>query len=151
MELGQWDALYEMGAFTPEEFKPADQRKASGCFGGYIYLNASVARVVGVRIPGLTVEAIDAAFFGDYPDVPPYRPDPRDENAERTAAVGAWLKSLFTADPKMRSSTAGASSALVSGNCARRPIAPTPRSRCVCWIAPAVRRIRRRRRLARPR
>jgi pyruvate,water dikinase len=100
MELGQWDALYEMGAFTPEEFKPADQRKASGCFGGYVYLNASVARVVGVRIPGLSVEAIDAAFFGDYPDVPPYRPDPRDENAERTAAVGVWLKSLFTTDPK---------------------------------------------------
>jgi pyruvate,water dikinase len=100
MELGHRDALYEMGAFTPEEFKPAGECEAAGCFGGYIYLNASVARVVGARIPGLSVEAIDAAFFGDYPDVPPYRPDPRDENAERTAAVSAWLRSLFTADPK---------------------------------------------------
>ena len=93
------EALYEMGAFTPEEFKPVGQCEAVGCFGGYIYLNASVARVIGARIPGLSVEAIDAAFFGDYPDVPPYRPDPRDENAERTATLAVWLKSLFTADP----------------------------------------------------
>jgi len=100
MELGHRDALYEMGAFTPEEFKPAGQCEAAGCFGGYIYLNASVTRVIGARIPGLSVEAIDAAFFGDYPDVPPYRPDPRDANSERTAAISAWLKSLFTADPK---------------------------------------------------
>jgi len=101
MELGHRDALYEMGAFTPEEFKPAGECEAAGCFGGYIYLNASVTRVIGVRIPGLSVEAIDAAFFGDYPDVPPYRPDPRDENAERTAALSAWLSSLPTADPKV--------------------------------------------------
>ncbi|HVO45900.1 MAG TPA: PEP-utilizing enzyme [Steroidobacteraceae bacterium] len=92
-------ALYEMGAFTPEEFKPVGQCEAMGCFGGYIYLNASVARVIGARIPGLSVEAIDASFFGDYPDVPPYRPDPRDENPQRTAALGVWLKSLFGADP----------------------------------------------------
>jgi len=100
LELGHRDALYEMGAFTPEEFKPAGECEAAGCFGGYIYLNASVTRVIGVRIPGLSVEAIDAAFFGEYPDAPPYRPDPRDTNAERTAAISAWLKSLFTADPK---------------------------------------------------
>jgi pyruvate,water dikinase len=93
------DALYEMGAFTPEEFKPVGQCEAVGCFGGYIYLNASVARVIGARIPGLSVEAIDAAFFGDSPDVPPYRPDPRDANAQRSAALGTWLKSLFTVDP----------------------------------------------------
>ena len=100
MELGHREALYEMGAFTPEEFKPAGECEVAACFGGYIYLNASVTRVIGVRIPGLSVEAIDAAFFGDYPDAPPYRPDPRDKNAERTAAVSAWLTSLFTADPK---------------------------------------------------
>ena len=100
MELGHRDALYEMGAFMPKELKPAGECEVAGCFGGYIYLNASVTRVIGVRIPGLSVEAIDAAFFGDYPDAPPYRPDPRDQNAERTAAVSAWLQSLFSADPK---------------------------------------------------
>jgi pyruvate,water dikinase len=93
------EALYEMGAFTPEEFKPVGQCEAMGCFGGYIYLNASVARIIGARIPGLGVQAIDAAFFGDYPEVPAYRRDPRDENAERSAALAVWLKSLFTAEP----------------------------------------------------
>jgi pyruvate,water dikinase len=99
-ELGWRDALYEMGVFTPDEFKPAGECEVIGCFGGYVYINASVNRVMAVRIPGLTTEAIDKSFFGDYPHVPPYRPDPRDRNAERTAAVGAWLASLFTTDPK---------------------------------------------------
>ncbi len=98
-EAGYRDALYEMGVFTPEEFKPG-QCETLCCFGGYIYINASVTRVIAVRIPGLTPEAIDASFFGDYPNVPPYKADPRDQNAERTAQVSAWLKSLSTTDPK---------------------------------------------------
>jgi pyruvate,water dikinase len=99
-ELGWRDALYEMGVFTPDEFKPAGECEIVACFGGYVYINASVNRVMAVRVPGLTTEAIDQSFFGDYPHVPPYRPDPRDRNAERTAAVGTWLASLFTTDPK---------------------------------------------------
>jgi pyruvate,water dikinase len=99
-EPGWRDGFYEMGVFAPEDFKPARECEITGCFGGYVYINMSVTRVMAVRIPGLTVEAIDKSLFGDYPDVPPYRPHPRDQNAERTAAVGAWLASLFTTDPK---------------------------------------------------
>jgi pyruvate,water dikinase len=99
-EPGWRDGFYEMGVFAPEDFKPAGECEITGCFGGYVYINMSVTRVMAVRIPGLTVEAIDKSLFGDYPDVPPYRPHPRDQNAERTAAVGAWLQSLFTTDPK---------------------------------------------------
>jgi len=100
LEPGYRDGLYEMGVFTPEEFKPAGQPEVIGCFGGYVYINMSVSRVIAVRIPGMTPEAIDKSFFGDYPGVPPYRADPRDQNAERTAQVTAWLQSLFTGDPK---------------------------------------------------
>ena len=99
-EAGWRDAFYEIGLFTPDEFKPAGQCEIVGCFGGYVYINMSVTRVLAVRIPGLTIEAIDKSLFGDYPDVPPYRADPRDQNAERTAEVSAWLTSLFTTDPK---------------------------------------------------
>jgi rifampicin phosphotransferase len=99
-ELGWRDGLYEMGVFTPDEFKPEGECEIVACFGGYVYINASVNRVMAARIPGLTTEAIDAAFFGDYPHVPPYRPDPRDRNEERTAQVSVWLASLFTTDPR---------------------------------------------------
>jgi pyruvate,water dikinase len=99
-EPGYRDGLYEMGVFNPEEFKPAGECEVLGCFGGYVYINMSVTRVIAVRIPGMTTEAIDKSFFGDYPDAPPYRSDPRDQNAERTAQVAVWLRSLFTTDPK---------------------------------------------------
>jgi phosphohistidine swiveling domain-containing protein len=99
-EVGFRQALYDMGVFTPDEFRPVGQCDVVGCFGGYVYLNVSVTRLIGVRIPGLTVEAIDASFFGDQPDAPPYRPDPRDENAERSEQVSAWLASLPDSDPK---------------------------------------------------
>jgi pyruvate,water dikinase len=99
-ELGYRGTLYEMGVFTPDEFKPPGVCEVIGCFGGYVYLNVSVARVIAVRIPGMTIEAIDASFFGDYPGAPPHKADPRDENTERTAQVSAWLASLPTSDPK---------------------------------------------------
>jgi pyruvate,water dikinase len=99
-DAGWRDAFCEIGLFTPDEFKPAGQCEIVGCFGGYVYINMSVTRVLAVRIPGMTIEAIDKSLFGDYPEVPPYRADPRDENAERTAEVTTWLESLFITDPK---------------------------------------------------
>lgn len=99
-EPGWRDAFAEIGAFTPEEFRPASEAEIVACFGGYVYINMSVSRVLAVRIPGLTVEAMDRSLFGDYAGAPPYRPDPRDENAQRSAAVAGWLQSLFTVDPK---------------------------------------------------
>jgi pyruvate,water dikinase len=99
-EAGFREALYEMGVFTPDEFRPVGQGDVIGCFGGYVYINVSVNRVIGVRIPGMTPEAIDASFFGESSDAPPYRADPRDENTERSSQVGAWLASLGDNDPK---------------------------------------------------
>lgn len=92
------EAFCDFGAFTPDEFKPEGQPEIAGCFGGYVYINMSVTRVLAVRVPGMTVEAIDRTLFGDAPDIPPYRPDSRDENAARSAAAGAWLQSLFAGD-----------------------------------------------------
>jgi len=121
-ELGWRDALVEMGVFAPEEFKPAGQSEVLCCFGSYIYINVSINRVMAVRIPGLTTQAIDASFFGDYRDVPPYKPDPRDVNAERTAQVGAWLTSLFTTDPKPLTDQ---NRARIDALIARRPVLRT--------------------------
>jgi rifampicin phosphotransferase len=65
-------------------------------FGGYFYNPMSLSRVMGARMPGATPEAIDQAYFGDHPGVPPYEPDPRDENEELAAKLGdtmAWVMS----------------------------------------------------------
>jgi pyruvate,water dikinase len=99
LERGWREGYYETGLFTEDEFKPLGQAEILACFGGYLYINMSVLRMVAVRVPGVSMEAIDRSAFGDYPDVPPYRPDPRDRNAERTAQMSAWLASLFTVDP----------------------------------------------------
>ena len=34
-------------------------------FGGYMYLNLSVARLMGARSSGMTPEMVDMGFFGD--------------------------------------------------------------------------------------
>jgi pyruvate,water dikinase len=99
-DAGWRDAFCEIGLFTPDEFGPAERPAITGCFGGYVYINMSVTRVMAVRIPGMTVEAIDRSLFGDYPEVPAYRPHPQDQNAERSAQALVWLQSLFTVDPK---------------------------------------------------
>ena len=99
LERGWREGYYEMGLFTPDEFKPLGQAEILACFGGYLYINMSVLRVLAMRIPGMAVEAIDRSAFGDHSDVPAYRPDPRDRNAQRAAQGSAWLASLFTVDP----------------------------------------------------
>lgn len=96
-ENGYRDALCRIGVFTPDDFRPEWEGEMVGCFGGYVYINVSASRVLAVRAPGMTWEAIDQSFFGDQPDVPPYQPHPLDENAECTERMGAWMNSLFTA------------------------------------------------------
>ncbi len=99
LERGWREGYYEMGLFTPDEFKAPGEAEILACFGGYLYINMSVLRMLAVRIPGSSMEALDRSALGDCADVPPYRPDPRDWNADRAAQMGAWVASLFTADP----------------------------------------------------
>ncbi|HEV7536772.1 MAG TPA: phosphoenolpyruvate-utilizing protein, partial [Acidimicrobiia bacterium] len=96
-EMGYRDGLYRIGVFTPEDFKPEGQCEVVGCFGGYVYINVSLSRVLAVRTPGMTPEVIDQAFFGEHPDVRPHRPHPDDENEACTARMVEWMGSLFTA------------------------------------------------------
>ncbi|WP_067650434.1 PEP-utilizing enzyme [Nocardia harenae] len=91
------DALYQIGVFTPADFRPEGECEVVGCFGGYVYINVSISRVLAVRTPGMTAEAIDRSLFGEHPDVRPYAPHPDDENAECTERMVAWMGSLFSA------------------------------------------------------
>ena len=52
-ENGYRDALYQMGVFTPADFRPEFEGEVVGCFGGYVYINVSLSRVLAVRTPGM--------------------------------------------------------------------------------------------------
>lgn len=89
-------ALVDFGVFDADEFRP-DEADIMPVFHGYIYLNMSVHRVLGVRTPGADAEAMDIAFFGENPDVPPYDPQPGDDDARyETRAMQSIQRVLAT-------------------------------------------------------
>lgn len=69
-----------------------------GSFGGYLYINGSMARLFGARGPGLSPEMIDAVYFGAHPDVPPYVAEPWHDSPSNTAKLGEWMVGVMTAD-----------------------------------------------------
>lgn len=104
-EAGYRDAFVEAGAFRADEFE-ADRPTCIATFGGYMYLNMSLARIYGVRMPGLTPEMVDQQYYGDMPGITPYSAEarPTDADAELTELLGAYLAELFTTDdlPELR-------------------------------------------------
>jgi len=93
---GTADGWSSFGAFSPGEFNwPVPE--TFGSWGGYLYNQVSVGRVFGVRAPGGSPDIVDEQFFGKNPSVPPYAPDPRDESAERSEAIGARFAEILAA------------------------------------------------------
>ncbi len=66
-------------------------------FGGYMYLNLSIARLMGARSSGMTPEMVDMGFFGSQSVLPPYQPRPKDDDPEITARVDGLMFSWMTA------------------------------------------------------
>lgn len=64
------DAYAELGIQSPGDFA-SDDPVIIGLYGGYCYLNLSYLRMMGVRAPGSSAEAIDVTFFGEG-NPPPY-------------------------------------------------------------------------------
>ena len=91
-ELGWRDAFVESGAMDPGEFEDFTTN-TMGCFGGYMYLNMSLTRIYGVRMPGMTPEIVDFTYFGDMPGIPSYESEarPTDESPEHSAKLERFL------------------------------------------------------------
>ncbi len=109
MVLGMRDGWIRGGTHEIEDFDP-DHPETFGMFGGYFYLNLASCRLQGVRNPGVTVEQLDIAFFGDHPDVPPYVAHPDDEKphlVEKIEANTAWAMAASTW-PELDADKAGA-------------------------------------------
>ncbi len=92
---GVANGFVEFGVVTRDEFA-LDPPEVFGNWGGYFYNQLSLPRVMGVRMPGASPEAIDMAYFGDHPGVPPYTPNPADDNeaqSEKLAETMGWVMS----------------------------------------------------------
>ncbi|HAZ17609.1 MAG TPA: phosphoenolpyruvate-utilizing protein, partial [Acidimicrobiaceae bacterium] len=58
------DAYTELGVARKGDFS-GDDPVIVGLYGGYAYLNLSYLRILGVRAPGSSPQAIHLAFFGE--------------------------------------------------------------------------------------
>ena len=96
-ELGFREAYIRIGAFEEVELDP-DNCVFLGVFGGYCYLNASLSRIFGERAPGLSAQAIDDAFYGNQPGIPPYEPHPDDPSPAAEERIGATFGWALTTD-----------------------------------------------------
>ncbi|MEO1060301.1 MAG: PEP-utilizing enzyme [Actinomycetota bacterium] len=94
---GVADGFVSFGVVTLDEFA-LDPPEVFGNWGGYFYNQLSLPRVMGVRMPGATPEAIDQAYFGDHPGVPPYTPHPDDDNAEQAAKLEQTMGWVMSTD-----------------------------------------------------
>jgi phosphohistidine swiveling domain-containing protein len=89
-----WAAGYAaLDAFLPSELAQEDMAPVAGFFFGYLYINQSNVRVVGIRA-GIGWQAIDAAFFSS--DSPPHEERPDDVNEELSAKMGARTQWALT-------------------------------------------------------
>ena len=85
----------EFGVVALDEYD-LDPLAVFGNWGGYFYNPLSLSRLMGERMPGATAAAIDEAYFGDHPGVPPHVTHPDDESpsaSEQLAASMGWVMS----------------------------------------------------------
>ena len=91
-EAGWRDAYVESGAMDQDEFEDFTTNTL-GCFGGYMYLNMSLTRIYGVRMPGMTPELVDFTYFGDMPGIPSYASEarPTDESPQHSERLQRYV------------------------------------------------------------
>jgi pyruvate,water dikinase len=102
LEPGWRDAFVATGAWEQDLYDPGVEHNPVACFEGYLYINMSLMRLFGVRVPGFSPEAVDLQYFGDMPGIPSYESEKRpfDESPTHSEQAGAWLmqKVLGAAD-----------------------------------------------------
>ncbi len=79
------DSYRELGVLQPGDFS-SDDPLIIGLYGGYGYLNMSFLRILGVRAPGSSAEAIDLSLFGES-NAPPYVAQKGDRNLRASLKI----------------------------------------------------------------
>lgn len=93
LEPGWRDAFVACGVWDADLYDSDVEMNILPAFGSYLYINMSLMRLFGVRVPGMSPEAVDLQYFGDMPGIPSYESERRDfdENEDYAAKAGAWL------------------------------------------------------------
>jgi pyruvate,water dikinase len=94
--VGYADGYVRWGSHTPDEL--TGDNTPFACFGGYVYHNWSLVRLMGERSPGMSAQLMDDAFFGGASDIPPYEPHPDDARPDLTERVQATMDTLLGAE-----------------------------------------------------
>lgn len=81
------DAYIDMGVLDWDEFENPESPELFAMFGGYLYNPLSLTRLLGARMPGVTPEAIDIAFFDDRDDIPKYEEQDWHQSDKHEAAL----------------------------------------------------------------
>lgn len=91
LEPGWRDAFVACGVW--DIYDKTVDRNILPAFGSYLYINMSLMRLFGVRVPGMGAEAVDLQYFGDMPGIPSYESERRDfdDDPAFSAKAGAWL------------------------------------------------------------
>ena len=93
IQQGQIDVFVEAGILRPNEVTgPA---VGTGVFGGYLYLSASVFRLFGVRMPGMSAADADEQILGEVEGLPPYVRAAGDRNLAATLAISRYVTKLL--------------------------------------------------------
>ena len=103
---GVAEGFVRFGVVRRDEFA-LDPPEVFGNWGGYFYNQLSLPRLMGVRMPGASPEAMDLAYFGDHPGVPPYHPHPDDDDEVQSAMLAetmGWAMSTSSYPEQERSS-----------------------------------------------
>lgn len=87
----------DFGAVRWDEFD-VDPPEVFGNWGGYFYNQLSLPRVMGARMPGASPAAIDQAYFGDHPGIPPYEAHPADDDEAQSALLAERMGWAMSTD-----------------------------------------------------
>ena len=97
LEPGWRDAFVACGVWDHDLYDTSVEHNVLPAFGSYLYINMSLMRLFGVRVPGMGAEAVDLQYFGDMPGIPSYESEKRDFDEDPAASekAGAWLMQQF--------------------------------------------------------
>ena len=90
----QTTAFLGMGVLLPSDLDNNGVLPLTGVFCGYLYLNLTIGRLAGVRMPGMSIDLLDTQLFGTS-GAPAYRRRPGDRNLRATAKMFRFTTTMF--------------------------------------------------------